>query len=78
MMADLQKHQNQGTTEQHPGDLEKKVVFKETKAKSSSPGAPVHPWSGEGKADEGSGWEERTDRTAMGRKGSWVRTARSS
>lgn len=26
MMADLQKHQNQGTTEQHPGDLEKNVV----------------------------------------------------
>lgn len=70
MMADLQKHQDQGTTEQHPGDLEKKAVFKETKAKRPSPGAPVHPWSGEGKADEGRGSEERTDRTAVVRKGS--------
>lgn len=53
MIADLQKHQNQGTTEQHPGDLEKNVIFKETKAKRPSPGALVHPWSGEGKADKG-------------------------
>lgn len=78
MMADLQKHQNQGTTEQHPGDLEKNIIFKETKAKRPSPGALVHPWSGEGKADKRRGWEERTDRTAMGRKGSWGRTAKSS
>lgn len=59
MMADLQKYQDQGTTEQHPGDLEKNVIFKETKAKRPSPGA-----------DEGRGWEERTDRTAVGWKDS--------
>lgn len=70
MMADLQKYQDQGTTEQHPGDLEKNAIFKETKAKRPSPGAAVHPWSGEGKADEDRGWEERTDRTAVGWKDS--------
>lgn len=53
MMVDLQKHQDQGTTEQHPGYLEKNAIFKETKAKRPSPGAPVHPWSGEGKAEKG-------------------------
>lgn len=45
------KHQDQGTTEQHPGDLEKNAVFKETKAISRSPCSPLE-WGGKGRRRE--------------------------